>query len=120
MFGKEKVMNENKIGSVVTTLVTVRDETTVSKICKEKLGIDNSELAEILQQAKRKIEDAATVDRMQEIGKALIRLDELYEKTAMIGKPETCLAIHKERSKLLDLYGKVPSKPENEWGLDDE
>lgn len=114
-------MSNRDLDAVVTTVVTVRGEKNVSDICKKKLGTESEqEVSGIISEAKIKIGESATVDRIHEIGKALIRLDDLYEKAMIVGKPETGLAILKERSKLLDLYGKVPSKPENEWGIDDE
>ena len=114
-------MSEYDIDAVVTTVVTVRSEKSISEVCRKKLGIESdSGIFRIISDAKKKIEESAIVDRVQEIGKALIRLDELYEKAMILGKPETALAIMKERAKLLGLYGNVSSKPENEWGIDGE
>jgi len=74
------------------------------QFCIEKLGLSESEANGTIEQALSEITLAADFDRRNEIGKAVIQLDDIYDKTIRIQDQKTALAVRKEKSKLLGLY----------------
>ncbi len=60
--------------------------------------------------AKRKLQEASETHRDEELGKALDRLDKLYQRSFAINDYKACAAIVKQRTELLGLA--APTKIE--------
>lgn len=108
--GREAIPNFHK---VILLLVTSRDREFVRKACVEKLGLSETKAKKAVDEAISCITLAADYDRKVEIGKAIIRLDDIFEKSMRVQDQKNALATQKEVNKLLDLYA-TPDRTESE------
>jgi hypothetical protein len=69
-----------------------------------KLGLEPEEIDPALAETKRRIQIAADYNRDQQIGTAVVRLNDLYRRALAIQDTKTALAAQKELSRLLCLY----------------
>ena len=98
---KTEIPNFHK---VIILLVTSRDRELVQQVCVEKLGLSEADARAAIEQALQEITLAADFDRREQIGKAVIRLEDIYEKSMRVQEQKNALATQKEISKLLGLY----------------
>ncbi len=91
---------------ILLLLITTRNLAEIKKQCIEKLGLTAKQAAETIETACGKIAEAAVWSRDIEAGKALLRLDDLYERSLRVQDTKTALAVERERVKLLGLYEK--------------
>ena len=87
-------------------MVTSRDRELVQRACVEKLGFSEVDAKATVEKALQEITLAADFDRREQIGKAVIRLEDIYEKSMKIQEQKTALSTQKEINKLLALYSK--------------
>ena len=64
----------------------------------------SAEAKKIVQLARERIAQAADTNRVEESGRAKMRLVDLYQQSEKVGMPQVALQAVKERNKLLDLY----------------
>ena len=76
----------------------------VRRACVEKLGLSEMDAETAVERALGEIALAADFDRRKEIGKAVIRLEDIFEKSMRIQEQKNALATQKELNKLLGLY----------------
>ena len=105
--------------TVAVLLVTLQDRAAVARACIEKLDIDPAEVDEILDQARRQLTIAADYHRDEEVGRALLRLNDLYERSLRVQDVKTALATQKEIDRLLDLYSAAGARDEPPAGRPD-
>ena len=75
----------------------------------QELGASKRRIRNIIDAARKKIVQAASVDRVTAIGKAIVRLEDLYARALKASDLRTALASEKELNRLLDLK-RQPSK----------
>ena len=105
---------------VIVLLVTSRDSELVQKVCVEKLGFSETDAKKAIERAKQEIAMAAEFDRREQIGKAIVRLEDIYEKSMRVQEQKTALASQKELSKLLGLYPTAEEIEETSGDENDE
>lgn len=71
---------------------------------KTNWDVSNRTIDNYIQRANAKFEEDAKTHRERELGRALARLNMLYQKTLQIQDYQRCLAIQKELNALLGLY----------------
>lgn len=96
------------LGPVLLLLVTMQSAAKVRAVCVEKLEIPDAEVDGVLADARRRLTVAADFHRDEEVGRALVRLGDLYERSLRVQDVKTALAAQKELNKLLDLYAGAP------------
>jgi hypothetical protein len=77
----------------------------VENFCAQK-GLDPAAAAELVTDARNRITIAADYQRDEQIGTAVLRLNDLYQKAAVAKPPDhkSALAAQRELNKLLGLY----------------
>lgn len=76
----------------------------------EALGASKRRTKNIIDAARERIVQAASVDRIAAIGKAIVRLEDLYSRALKASDLRTALAAEKELNRLLDLKRQPPKK----------
>jgi hypothetical protein len=92
----------------------------VERACIDKLGIPAASVNRVLAAARRKITLAADYARDQEIGKALARYNNLYERAVAMQDVKSALAAAKETCRLLGLNRKPEVNIAKDAGDGDE
>ena len=77
-----------------------------------KLGLTDGEVPAAIAEAKLAIAIAARYDRNEQMGAALIRLNDLYRRALAIQDTKTALAAQRELNKLMELYRPSPASEE--------
>jgi len=75
----------------------------VADAMAEKLGIPAEQIDAELAEARRRITLAATFNRDEELGRAILRLNDCYKQALGQKDPKTALTAERERIKLLRL-----------------
>lgn len=70
----------------------------------EKLGLTTKQVRTQIKKARESITLAASFNRVEEIGTAYLRLNDLYTRSLKAQDPKTALASQKELNRLLRLY----------------
>ncbi len=104
-------MDEETIYKVLRLLITTRNLAKIKKACVDTLGLTAEQTAETIEAASGMIAEAAVWNRDIEAGKALLRIDDLFERSLNVQDTKTALAAERERMKLLGLHR---PKPETE------
>jgi len=96
--------------NAIVLLITARSRADVrSALLQHPTNKVNEAQADaLIEQANEAISNAAAVDYDHELGLSLVRLDQLYQQACGAKDTRTSLAIQRERSKLLGLYGCGP------------
>jgi predicted DNA-binding protein (UPF0251 family) len=98
------------VEKAVLFLVTLQNLADVEAALVGKLGIPKHQVANIIAQARRKITLAADYARDEEIGKAITRLGDIYQRSIAMQDIKTALAAQREVSRLLGLLRKPPEE----------
>lgn len=69
-----------------------------------QLGADPGDAKQIVAEARKRITVAADYTRDEQIGRAVMRLDDLYAKSIAAQDTKTALQAQRELNRLLDLY----------------
>ena len=94
---------KNVVNSIVPLLVEGWASDKIRQFCA-KLGLGPEEADAAVLEARRKIAAASDVNRDEQVGKAVMRLEGLYTKAARAGDTRTALQIQRELDKLLGLH----------------
>ena len=68
------------------------------------LGIDDADIAKTIAAARRKITSAAEYSKPEQIGMAIVRLNDVYACSIKAGDQKTALTAQRELNRLMDLY----------------
>jgi len=101
---KPPPIGEAVLGRVILLLASLQDRAAVAEACRSKLEIPDGQVDATIEEARRQITLAADYHRNQELGRAITRLNDCYERSLKIQDVKTALAAQKEINKLLDLY----------------
>lgn len=90
------------VDQAVLHLVGGRAPADLVRTLADRIGEDAA--ASLVELARERIAQAADTVRVEEIGRAKIRLDDLYRLATESAMPAVALSAVRERNKLLDLY----------------
>ena len=96
------------IDKVVLLMVSGLSEQAVAGACQQKLGMTPAKAKAAIRRARKLITLAADYNRDEQIGKAVVRLEDLYSRSLRVQDTKTALAAQKELNKLLALYPETP------------
>lgn len=97
-------------------MVTTTDRTAIETTCRDKLGLNEEQTIAAIRNASGRIAAAAITNRGIEAGKALIRLEDIYERSLRVQDMKNALATQKEINKLIGLYPQNKDGNENQEG----
>ena len=89
---------------IVRLLCNIQDRASIVGACLNKLNIDPADVDAAIDAAKTKLTRAADYHRDHELGKALTRLNECYQRAVGVQDTKTAISAQREINKLLDLY----------------
>ncbi len=72
---------------------------------KEKWNVTRKEITQFVKMAREYIAKKAILVRPEILGECIVRLDDLYKRSMAINDFKTCLAIQREKHRLLQLDG---------------
>jgi len=107
------VVDETILDQVVRLLFKIPSQVLVRKTCRDSLKISDTELDAYVLEARRQLTLAVDFHRDEELGKAIIRFDNIYSDAYKLKDHKTALNAEKERVKLLGLH-KPPTFEEGE------
>jgi hypothetical protein len=81
-----------------------------------KQGLDPDAAKRVVAEARQRITVAADYARDEQLGKAVMRLDDLYAKSIAGQDTRTALQAQRELNRLLGLYGMAESSPAGDGG----
>jgi hypothetical protein len=79
-----------------------------------KLGLTGDAASSALAEARMRIQVAARWDRDDQLGTALVRLNDIYRRALAVQDAKTALGVQKELNRLLDLYRTPAAPPQKE------
>ena len=94
------------IDKIILLAVSLQGKAAVKAACVEKLNLSADQAEAAIEIARGKIRDAIDVDRQERTGEAIIRLNDLYERSLRIQDCKTALAAQKELNRLCGLHAK--------------
>jgi hypothetical protein len=77
-----------------------------------KLGLSGDAASSAIAEARMRIAIAARWDRNDQLGTALVRLNDIYRRSLASQDAKTALAVQKELNRLLDLYRAAAPSPQ--------
>jgi len=92
------------LDKVVLLLVSLQSAAAVKTTCVEKLALTDDQADAAIETARAKIRDAIDVDRQERTGEAIVRLNDLYERSLRVQDCKTALAAQKELNRLFGLH----------------
>ena len=98
------------LDKVLLLVITGLPTDTVIATAAAKFGLDPEQAQAAVKMAQRRITLAADFNRVEEIGRAVSRLNAIYA-ACCVTDPPTALSAQRELNKLLDLYGRGVGKP---------
>lgn len=96
-------MTDEALDKLVLLLVSGLQPTAVQEAAA-KLGLPEAEIPAAIAEARTRIAIAARYNRHEQLGAAMVRLNDLYRRALAIQDTKTALAAQKELNKLLELY----------------
>ena len=102
------------LDKIVLLLVSLQSASAVRAACIDKLALTEEQADAAIQQAKRAVVDAAEIDRDKARGEAIVRLQDLYERSLRVQDVKAALAAQKELNRLLGLRAPATAKQPEE------
>jgi hypothetical protein len=99
------------LDKLVLLVVSLRDRAKVAEAAIEKLGISPSEVHVAISAAYERIRGAARWNADEELGEAILRLNDLYERALRVQDVKSALAAQKELNKLRNTYSAARRRP---------
>ncbi len=98
---------------IILLLVSLQPHAAVKTACIAKLQLTAEQADLAIEHAKKAILDAAEIDRDQARGEAVLRLNDLYERSLRVQDVKSARAADKELNRLLGLHAtaKAPEEP---------
>jgi len=117
--GTGAAATESGVERVVLWIVSGLFGADLEGACVSKLGIGPAGVKDIIAEARKRITIAADFARDEQIGKAVLRLEDIYAKsmTTAGADPRTALQAQKELNHLMGLY---PADESGEGGLPED
>jgi len=97
-------MNESLRDRVVLLLTNGMTVEAAEGYCVKQGGLDSGAAARLVAEARQRITVAADYARDEQLGKAVMRLDDLYAKSIAGKDTRTALQAQRELNRLLGLY----------------
>ena len=101
---------------IVLLLVSLQSVAAVKTACIEKLGLTDDQAEAAIEHAKKAIIDAAEIDKDKARGEAILRLNDLYERSLRVQDVKSALAAQKELNRLLGLLARSKAAEEGTAG----
>jgi len=104
------------LDKVILLVVSLQSRAAVKAACIEKLALSPDQADAAIETARGKIREAIGVDRQERTGEAIIRLNDLYERSLRIQDCRVALAAQKELNRLCGLHakGKAPAETQSQ------
>ncbi len=102
------------IDKIVRLLCNIQDRASIVGACLNKLNIAPADVDAAINAAKTRLTRAADYHRDHELGKALTRLNECYQRAVAVQDTKTAIIAQREINKLLDLYPTYPASSEDD------
>lgn len=96
-------MTDDVLDKIVLLVVSGLPRSAIQE-ATAKLGLAEPDIPAAIAEARIRIAVAAQWDRNEQLGAAMIRLNDLYRRALAIQDTKTALASQKELNKLLELY----------------
>ena len=99
-----------RIDTVYDLMLAGLKRSEIHRFVKEKhpeWGIRTRQIDDLIAHAKKRLAETSETHREEELGKALGRLDTLYQRSFAINDYKTCAAIVKQRADLLGIAAPV-------------
>jgi hypothetical protein len=96
---------------IILLVVSLQSKAQVKAACVEKLGLTGDQADGAIETARGAIRDALDVDRQERTGEAIVRLNDLYERSLRVQDCKTALAAQKELNRLCGLHAKGKTAP---------
>lgn len=97
------------IDKIVLLLVSGLARSSIEEAA-HKLGLDGESAASAIAEARTRIQIAAHWEPEEQMGTALVRLNDIYRRALAVQDAKTALAVQRELNRLLDLY-RAPREP---------
>jgi hypothetical protein len=104
-------MNADTLDKLILLIVSLADRAKVAAAGIEKLGISPSEVHVAISEAYERIRQAARWSADEEVGTAIVRLNDLYERSLRVQDCKTALATQRELNKLRNVYAAGKRRP---------
>jgi hypothetical protein len=92
------------LDKVILLVVSGLSAAAITTACTAKLQLQADQVPALIAEAQRRIVLAAAFDRTREIGTAITRLTDLYNRCLRVQDVKTALGAQREINHLLDLY----------------
>ena len=102
-------MNDSLRDRVVLLLTNGMTVEAAEGYCVKQGGLDSGAAARLVAEARQRITVAADYARDEQLGKAVMRLDDLYAKSIAAQDTRTALQAQRELNRLLGLYSMADS-----------
>jgi len=112
-------MNESLRDRVVLLLTNGMTVEAAEGYCQKQGGLDSGAAARLVAEARQRITVAADYARDEQLGKAVMRLDDLYAKSIAAQDTRTALQAQRELNRLLGLYSMADAEATAGDGDDD-
>ena len=99
------------IDKIVRLLCNIQDRGSIVAACLNKLAIPADQVDAAIDEAKDKLTRAANYHRDHELGRALTRLNECYQRAVTVQDTKTAISAQREINHLLGLYDDDPNGP---------
>ena len=107
-------MSENRIEKVVIWLVNGLTVEQAIDRCRKEFGLQPSQAKRAVSEARKRLTLAADYTRVEQLGSAITRLQNLYAVAIEGGDIRTALQAQKELNKLMNLYRHVEFESDGE------
>lgn len=98
-----KLTADELLDRVTLLLVTLLDRSAVEAACRDQLGLSPAKAAEVIDLAALRVTAAAAFDRDYQLGRAILRLDDIYQRSLVVQDVKTALAAQRDINRLLRL-----------------
>ena len=104
-------MNPETLDKLVLLIVSLADRAKVAEAAIAKLGISPSEIHLAISEGYERIRAAARWSADEATGEAIVRLNDLYERSLRVQDVKTALATQRELNKLRNVYAMAKRRP---------
>jgi hypothetical protein len=105
-------MPQETLDKLVLLIVSLADRTKVAAAAIEKLDIKPAEVHVAISEAYERIRAAAKWTAEESLGEAIVRLNDLYERSLRVQDCKTALATQRELNKLRNTYAAARRRPQ--------
>jgi len=114
--GRPKLSDAELVDRVTLLFVTLLQRSAIEAACRDELGLSARRTDELIDQAAARVQAAAAFDRDAQLGRAITRLDDLYQRSLTVQDVKTALAAQRELNRLLRLHEPTARRPADATG----